>query len=118
MGFLKSWRHFWTTRAYEREARRLMAALFSRPDLKDISSLRPAHRPRAQLLGYDTKDGKVVRIRFGFIRHPQAMRVRGVFHEVIEIYRYDIEKGTVEVESSHNLTKKGAPIDTLDKDGT
>ncbi len=74
-----------------------------------MSSLRPDHRSRAQLLGFETDGGEVVRVRFGMVRHPQPIRLRGVHHEVLEIYVYDPGAGTVQVVASHNITRKGAP---------
>lgn len=109
MGFTRTWRRFWQKRARKREARRLLAALFSRPDLNRISSLRPEHRSRAVFLSYETEGEVVSRIRFGVVRHPKPIRVPGVHHEVIELYAYDVAAGTVAVESSHNVTKKGPP---------
>lgn len=109
MGFTAWWRQFRAKRRRRREARRLLAALFDRPDIRVVSSLRPDHRSRAVLLGYEGEGGDVTRLRFGIVRHPRPMPLRGVHHEVIEVYRYDVRTGKVEVVSSHNVTRRGAP---------
>jgi hypothetical protein len=103
------WRDFRTKRARDREARRHLAALFDRLDLRRISSLRAEHRSRAVLLDFEAEDDRIVRIRFGIVRHPQPVAVRGVHDEVIEIYVYDVRAGTVEVAASRNITRKGRP---------
>jgi hypothetical protein len=109
MGFLGRWRRFWRKRAELRAARRRLDELFRRPDLRRISSLRPDQRSRAVLLDYETREGAVARIRFGMIRHPQPIRVRGVHHEVLEIYEYDMAANTVAVTASRNVTRRGMP---------
>ncbi len=90
-----------------RKAGRCLSDLFDRADLREISSLRPDQRSRATLLGYEADGGEIKTIRFGLIRHPQAAGVKGVFNEVIEIYLYTPNQGTVEVIHSRNITKKG-----------
>ncbi len=107
--FLERLRTFLRARRERREAERLLAALFARPDLGSISSLRPAHRARAVFLGYEAEGGNVARIAFGLVRHPKPLKVPGVCHEVIEIYIYDVAAGSVTVEGSHNLTRRGRP---------
>ncbi len=92
-----------------REAERLLAELFARPDLTAISSLRPAHQARAVLLSHESEGGRVARIRFGLVRHPKPLRLPGVCHEVLEVYRYDVAAGSVTVERSRNLTTRGKP---------
>jgi hypothetical protein len=109
MGLAQRWRQFRQKRAEAREARRLLRGLFECPDLRRVSSLRPDHRRRAQFLDWETAGGEVVRVRFGLVRHPRPLRLRGVHHEVIEIYVYDVRAGTVEVVASHNVTRKGKP---------
>ena len=109
MGFLERWRKSRRQRKFRREARRLLASLFSRPDLSEISSLRPDQYPRAVLLEWKVEEEAVVEIRFGMIRHPKPLRVPGVRHEVIEVYVYDARAGTVAVVRSWNLTKRGRP---------
>ena len=85
MGFTRTWRQFWRNRARTREARRLLSALFARPDLTRISSLRPDHRSRAVFLGFEAEEDAVSRIRFGLVRHPKPIRLQGVRSEGIVI---------------------------------
>ena len=116
MGLGTRWSRFWQKRRLCGEARRLLAALFERPDLRRFSSLRPDHRSRAQFLGYEADENAVALVRFGLVRHPRPVRLRGVSHEVIEIYVYDPRKGTMDVEASHNVTKKGPPgVETTER---
>lgn len=109
MRFPERLRSFLRARRERREAERLLAALFARPDLGAISSLRPEHRARAVLLGCEAEGGRVARIRFGLVRHPKPLRLPGVCHEVIEIYVYDVAAGSVTVTGSRNLTRRGRP---------
>lgn len=102
MGFLGSYRR-------NRKARRLLSALFDRPDLAAMSSLRPAHKSRAVFLDAEGTARQIRRIRFGLVRHPRAANVRGVHNEVVEIYEYDLEKDMVTVAHSRNITKRGMP---------
>jgi len=117
VGLLEQWRRRSRRRRLEREARSLLAALFARPDLSEISSLRPDQLPRAVLLEWKSEGDSVVEIRFGMVRHPKPLRVPGIRHEVIEIYLYDVRKGAVAVEKSWNLTKKGRPGDAPKESG-
>ncbi|HNR99972.1 MAG TPA: hypothetical protein PKX48_13235 [Planctomycetota bacterium] len=109
MGFSERFRAFLRARRERREAERLLAALFARPDLAALSSLRPAHRARAVFLGHETEGGRVARIRFGLVRHPAPLRLPGVHHEVVEVYVYDVAAGSVTVACSRNLTTRGKP---------
>ena len=54
------WRTFWRNRRLRRTARRLLDELFDRPDLRQISSLRPDHRSRALFLGCEAEGDTVV----------------------------------------------------------
>ena len=110
MGWITAFRQFLAARARERRARRLLDEAFLRPDIETQSALRPDHRGRAVMLGHESgPDGAIVAIRFGIVRHPKPLRVPGVSHEVIEIYRYDVPGRRITVETSRNITLKGRP---------
>ena len=118
MSISARWRRFWKRRARRRRAQRMLGDLFDRPDLRQMSSLRPAHRSRAVFLGYEAEEDEIVLIRFGLVRHPRPLPLRGVSHEVIEIYAYDVKAETVDVEASHNITTRGRPAGEADEDGS
>lgn len=109
MGLLARIRTFLRARRELREAERLLAELFARPDLEAICSLRPAHRARAVFLSYAADAGRIARIRFGLVRHPKPLKLPGVCHEVVEVYLYDVVAQSVTVERSRNLTTRGMP---------
>lgn len=106
---LKSW---WSRRKEEREARRLLDALFESPELLQGTSLKRRHGVRWVLLRHESKQGKVVRIWFGILRHPRPYPFSRQSHKVIEHYLYEAGEGRVQRLAGLNLTReKGLDAD-------
>lgn len=82
-----------------------MHSLFERSDVLKRSSLRPDHRTRADLRDYELRDGEVEVVYFTVVRHPRPYPFSKQFHEVVELYRYDVTAGEVVVHDSINLTR-------------
>jgi len=89
-----------------RRARRLIAGLFADPARLAGTSLRPAHGRRWVYVGHDEEEGRIVRIRFGILRHPRPLRISSACHQVIEYYRYEIETGEIRVERSVRIDRR------------
>jgi hypothetical protein len=66
------------------------------------TSLRPEHRSRTQVLDV-TEDPYVV--FFGILRHPRPYSFSRQFHEVVEIWSYEVESGRLERVRGVNLTR-------------
>jgi hypothetical protein len=99
-------------RREDREARRLVAAAFARPELLRGTSLAPRHAARWVLLGYEAEEGRPVRIRFGILRHPRPYAFSRQSHKVLEEYLYDVAAGKVLRLGGFNVTRsKGKDAD-------
>jgi hypothetical protein len=106
---LKSW---WARRKEEREARRLIEALFESPALLRGTSLKSRHGMRWILLRQESERGKVVRVWFGILRHPRPYPFSRQSHKVIEHYLYNVVESRVERLLGFNLTReKGLDAD-------
>ena len=88
-----------------REARRLLAQVFRSPDFLRGTSLGSRHAGRWLVLDHESRDGRVVRIRFGILRHPRPYRYSPQSHKVLEVYLYEVESGKVTRLGGHNLTR-------------
>ena len=86
-----------------RQARHELDALFTaRRELLRRTSLRPEHRSRVQLL--DVAEDPL-RIRFTLLRHPRPYPFSRQSHEVVELWEYGVEAGTLERVAGHNLSR-------------
>jgi len=88
-----------------REARAILTRAFRSPDLLRGTSLEPRHAGRWVLLDHEAREGRVVRIRFGILRHPRPYPFSAQSHKVVEVYRYNVETGRISVLQGHNLTR-------------
>jgi hypothetical protein len=95
---LRRWRE-------SRIARRLVAAVFTTPELLRGTSLAPRHAARWVLLGFEAEGGRPVRIRFGILRHPRPYAFSGQSHKVLEEYVYDVAAGKVVRRGGFNVTR-------------
>lgn len=100
-------------RRRERRARRLVDQLFRTPELLEGTSLRPRHRSRWVVLGHEEREGSIVRVRFGVVRHPRPYPFSSQHHRVVELYDYDVEGCKVRVVRGINLTR-GEGLDAAD----
>jgi hypothetical protein len=93
-------------RRLEREARRLVAALFAEPERLRGTSLLPHHTGRAVVVRHESDADRVVRVWFGIVRHPRPYAFSRQSHEVIEYYLYDVATGALERLEGHNWTRQ------------
>ncbi len=105
MSWFSDLRRWWADprRRLWRRARRALDDLFrNKTELLEPTSLRPEHRVRTQVL--DVRESPF-EILFGILRHPRPHAFSRQFHEVVELWRYDVEEGVVERLKGHNLTR-------------
>jgi hypothetical protein len=103
---------FFRRRREGREARRLVAEVFRRPDLLRGTSLAARHAGRWVLHRYEAEGGRPIRIWFGILRHPRPYAYSPQSHKVIETYLYDVPAGKVERVEGFNVTRsKGRDAD-------
>lgn len=95
-------RRWFADRRRRRAAERLLDELFASPQRLAMTSLRPDHRSRCQLLDLS---GAPARIGFGIARHPRPYAFSRQFHEVVELWLLDTERGTLERVRGVNLTR-------------
>lgn len=88
-----------------REARRLVAEVFRRPDLLSGTSLAARHAGRWILHRWEAEGGRPVRIWFGILRHPRPYAFSRQSHKVIETYIYDVPAGKIERIEGFNVTR-------------
>lgn len=93
-------------RRLERQARKLLRVLFTRPELLRGTSLRPHHSGRCVLTDFEVAEGQLIRIRFGIVRHPRPYAFSRQSHKVIEYYMYDVKTQTLRVVEGHNWTRE------------
>ena len=98
-------RDWWRRRLREREARRLLNAAFRSPNVLRGTSLKQRHASRWVLLDIETEAGRVVRIRFGILRHPRPYAFSKQSHKVIEHYLYDVAEQRITRIEGHNITR-------------
>lgn len=67
------------------------------------TSLRPKHRGRTQILHVEAGP---LRIHFGIVRHPRPYAFSQQFHEVLEVWCYDVESGRLERQKGVNLSRQ------------
>jgi len=96
---------WWRRRKERKLARAAMHGLFDRAEILARSSLRADHRARADLREYEIVDGEVRVVYFTVVRHPRPYAFSRQFHDVVELYRYDLVAGDVVVHDSVNLTR-------------
>ena len=102
MKWFRTWRE---NRRLEREARALLARAFETKTPLKGTSLKARHANRWVLQDFDAKNGEVVSIRFGIMRHPRPYAFSRQSHKVIEFYVYDVRGGRIEVMRGANLTR-------------
>ena len=102
MRWLQEW---WKRRRREKEARHLLAAAFGSPELLRGTSLKPRHASRWVLLDVEVEGDRIVRVRFGILRHPRPYAFSKQSHKVIEHYLYDIDKKRISRLEGHNITR-------------
>jgi hypothetical protein len=102
---LARWRARRAAHALEREARRSLSALFERPERLRGTSLRPEHRSRVLLSGYEVDEGRVARVFFTILRHPRPYPFSRQVHEVVERWRLDLPSFRVERLEGLNLSR-------------
>ena len=85
---------------------RLLAEAILTPACVEGTSLKPRHRSRTVLLDFEEKDGSVVRIDFGILRHPRPYSFSKQSHNVIEYYVYDVAAGLIERQKGVNVTRR------------
>lgn len=96
----------WRRRARgRRSAGALLEGLFRDPALLAGTSLRRDHAGRWVYLGHEEVDGRVVRVRFGILRHPRPYAFSRQSHKVIERYVFDVAARRVSQEGGVNLTR-------------
>jgi hypothetical protein len=102
------WRRWLRKRKFEREARRLLTLAFRDKSPLRGTSLRARHAGRWVLAGYETDPAseRIVRIRFGILRHPRPYSFSTQSHKVIESYLYEVDEGRIRVERGHNITRE------------
>jgi len=93
-------------RRLEREARRLVAALFAEPERLRGTSLQPHHAGRAVVVRHEAEGDRVTRVWFGIVRHPRPYAFSRQSHEVIEYYILDVAAATLERLEGHNWTRQ------------
>jgi hypothetical protein len=89
-------------RRVRRDAERRLDELFADPRRLAGTSLRPDQRSRCQLLDLSHAPQ---RIGFGIVRHPRPYPFSRQFHEVVELWLYDVESGALERVKGVNLTR-------------
>ena len=88
-----------------REARRILARIFSSPEVLETTSLKPHHRGRCVLLNYQCTRGQIRQICFGILRHPRPYPFSRQSHNVLEGYRYEVADGKLHRLKGYNLTR-------------
>lgn len=89
-----------------RDAHRLVRDLFTDPSRLAGTSLRVRHKSRWVHLGHDVDSGRVIKVRFGILRHPRPYAFSSQAHKVIEYYSYDVESGQIDRQRGVNLTRQ------------
>ena len=92
-------------RRLARQAHLRMLSLFDDPASLRGTSLRPAHRRRVDLVDFEEESGELKTISFTILRHPRPYPFSRQFHEVMQLYVYDVERGNLRHEKSLNLTR-------------
>jgi len=87
-------------------ARRLIAGLFRDPALLAGTSLRPRHAARWVLIDREDEESKIVRVRFGIVRHPRPYAFSPQSHKVLERYVYDVRTRQLTREGGRNITRE------------
>jgi hypothetical protein len=85
---------------------RLLAEAFSSPEILRGTSLEPRHRSRWILLDQEMRGERIVRIRFGILRHPRPYAFSRQSHKVIERYEYDVEARRITRLGGRNITRE------------
>jgi hypothetical protein len=118
------WRAFtaWRNRRKaEREQRRAgwraLEELFaSKPEVLRQGRLERHHANRVHLLETELdRDGRVVRLLFGIVRHPKSHPMAPRGEEVLELLEYRPDEETLEVTGGANLTRRGERRDDRPK---
>ena len=104
-GLLARLRAWLARRRLDRQAVRLVAEAFRAPELLRGTSLEPRHASRWVLVDREARDGKVVRIRFGILRHPRPYAFSRQSHKVVEYYLYHVEAQRIERLAGLNVTR-------------
>ena len=104
---LRSWLRSWRR---EREAWRLLRAVFRERRLLAGTSLKPRHAGRCvirsiDVAGDDIHGDDIQRIHFGIVRHPRPYAFSRQSHKVLEFYTYDVEAAQVVRQRGENLTR-------------
>ncbi len=108
MGWRTRWRA-WRERVRKRRAaERALDRLFATPKLLAGTSLRPDQRTRCHLLDLA---GAPERIGFGIVRHPRPYAFSRQRHEVIELWCYEPERGSLVRVRGINLTRNAGADD-------
>ena len=100
---IRAWLH---ERRRAREARRLLAEAFSSPEILRGTSLERRHRSRWVLLDHEARGERIVRIRFGILRHPRPYAFSRQSHKVVERYEYDVEARKITRLAGRNITRE------------
>ncbi len=97
----------WIKREHsQREARRLVAEVFRDPALLAGTSLKPRHAARWVLVNHEVDGCRVVRVRFGIVRHPRPYAFSRQSHKVVEYYLYDVAARKLTRLEGRNITKE------------
>ena len=100
---LRRWFH---ERRRVREARRLVREALRSPEVCRGTSLKPRHASRTVIIDHEDCNGRIVRVRFGILRHPRPYAFSKQSHKVIEYYAYNVESRTLERMKGLNLTRR------------
>jgi hypothetical protein len=115
------WRAFtlWRNRRKaERERRRAgwraLEELFaSKPEVLGQGRLKPHHANRVHLLETDLdREGRVVRLLIGIVRHPKSHPLAPRGEEVLELLEYRPNEETLKVTGGANLTRRAQRSNT------
>ena len=87
------------------EALRLVAELFRSPERLVGTSLRRAHAGRWVYLDHEVDGDRVIRVRFGILRHPRPYAFSPQSHKVIETYVYHALDDRIERLRGFNVTR-------------
>ncbi|MFO0982726.1 MAG: hypothetical protein U1E76_13505 [Planctomycetota bacterium] len=84
---------------------RILYELFDHAERLRGTSLHRQHRSRVMYLRHTAQGGSITSVRFGIVRHPRPYPFSRQFHEVLELWTYDVSNREVRRERGVNLSR-------------
>ncbi len=103
---LAQWQRWRRRRRHRQLAWRTLRDLFCHRSRLQGTSLRSSQGGRADLVEFKVVEEELVWLRFTILRHPRPYPFSRQFHEVMQLYHYEVSGQRLTHLRSLNLTRK------------